>query len=86
MLATKAREIMEQGIKTRQQAYLNRHEKYAKKITNKRVKTRAERGYNNATVCVPRRYNPSIVADCLHNLGYDTVGIKKRHLKIMWLG
>ena len=37
MLATKAREIMENGIETRHQAYLNRHEKYAKKLTNNRI-------------------------------------------------
>ena len=85
MLATKAREIMENGIETRHQAYLNRHEKYAKKLTNKRVRIRAEKGYNNTTVCIPRRYNPLTIADYLHNLGYDTVKIKKRHLKIMWL-
>lgn len=85
MLQIKAREITERTAQYNRFEQEQKNAVYAKKLTTKHVKPRAERAYNNVEVKISRRYNKNAICRCLQTLGYEVKnGSKSNRLLIKW--
>lgn len=83
MRAVKAKELREQAQLVKQNRYIEKHERYAKKITDTKVRKAALKGYSAVIVKNSTRYNISLLADKVRTFGYD-VTVSSKDMKINW--
>lgn len=83
MRAIKAIEISKQVQMHKQNKYIAKHEKYAKKLTNTKVKRAAKKGYTGTVIKISGKYNRSLVADKIREYGFEVMR-DKENLKIKW--
>lgn len=83
MTASKAKELTKQMQCVKQNRYIEKHERYAKKITNTKVKRAANKGYSSIIIKPSERFNKSLLADKIKEFGYDTK-IMAGIIKITW--
>lgn len=84
MLAKEAREITIENIQKEHKEYICKHEKYAKKISDTKVKRKAKRGYTCCIVKIRKGYNINLIAKEIKKLGYNAIIIKKKYIKVIW--
>lgn len=84
MIAKEAREITIKNIQKEHKEYIDKHEKYAKEITDTKVKRKAEKGDTCCVVKIWRKYNVNLLAKEIEELGYNAVIVKKKHIKVIW--
>lgn len=85
MLQIKAKEITERAAQYNRFEQEQKNAIYAKKLTTKYVKPRAEKAYNNVEIKISRRYNKNAICRCLQTLGYEVKnGSKQNRLLIKW--
>lgn len=83
MRAVKAKELREQAQSVKQNAYVAKHERYAKKITDTKVRKAALKGYSSVIVKNSTKYNISLLAEKVRMFGYD-VTVSSKDMKINW--
>ncbi len=83
MKAFQAIEKTKQAQMKKQDKYLAKHERYARKITDTKVQKAANKGCLSTTIKVSRKYNKSILAEKIRTYGYNTI-IGKKDIKIKW--
>ena len=83
MRAVQAKELTKQAQSVKQNRYIAKHERYAKKITDTKVKKAANKGYSSTMIKPSMRFNKSLLADKIREFGYDTK-IGSKNIKITW--
>lgn len=83
MKAFQAVEKTKQVQMKKQNRYIAKHERYARKITDTKVQKAANKGRLSTTIKVSKRYNKSILAEKIRTYGYDTI-IGNKDIKIKW--
>lgn len=85
MLQTRAREITEKATANKRNQYLVDCENWVKKITNTKIRYRAQKGYNNIEIRVSRKFNRSRVSEKFSDLGYEVKATaNKNKLLVKW--
>ena len=83
MRALKAKELTKQAQEIKQNRYISKHERYAKKITDKKVRKAALKGFSSAIIKPSMRLNKALLADKIREFGYD-VKVGSKDMKINW--
>lgn len=85
MLQTRAREITEKATTSKRNQYLADCEKWVKKISDTKIRYRAQKGFNNVEIRVSRKFNRSRVSEKFTALGYEVKATaNKNKLLIKW--
>lgn len=85
--AERMRKITNEVVESERAKYVAKNVKYANKIVNRKVRSRAEIGRGSCAVKVNRRYSPSLVVDAISDMGFDVVRNSKKGravLTIKW--
>ena len=83
MTASKAKELTKQMQCVKQNRYIEKHEKYAKKITNTKIKRMAKRGYSNVIVTPSKKYNKDLLISKIVDFGYRIID-EGKNINITW--
>lgn len=87
---TRAEEMRKITDKANEQKRINRlakHEKYAKKIVDGKVRLAATLGLGTCSVKIKKRYSPTLTKDALEKLGFEITESRKNGrsiFKIKW--
>lgn len=83
MRAVKAKELTKQAQSVKENRYIAKHERYAKKITDTKVKRAAERGYSNVTVIPSKKYDKDLLISKIVDFGYEIID-EGKNININW--
>lgn len=83
MTASKAKELTKQIQCVKQNRYIEKYERYAKKITDTKVKRAAKRGDSNVIVTLSRRYNKDLLISKIVDFGYKVID-EGKNINIIW--
>ena len=83
MTASKAKELTKQVQCMKQNRYIEKHERYAKKITDTKIKKAAKRGYSNVIVTPLKRYDKDLLISKIVDFGYEVID-EGKNINIIW--
>lgn len=83
MTAFKAKELTKQVQCVKQNHYIEKHERYVKKITDTKVRKAAKRGYSNITVTPSKRYDKDLLISKIVDFGYEVID-EGKNINIIW--
>lgn len=76
-VAERMREITRGSVEEQRAKVINNHHKYANRLIETKIRSKALRGWGKADIKVGKKYSPSLVIEQLENKGFEV----SRHSK-----